>query len=208
VVVTLERNVILARHKIINIHLTIWEIQGKTGHFGAMGQNVSRPPNPQEYGDLSVELSSVSQSISLSRRIAKSTVRLCDFLLESMTCLEELEDSSMRNSISRAGPFHRDSQILKDLTRAAANKSGHHLDLFDHYKELCLVQNQTVGASFPFPVSSDTDRDARYIISLPSVMSNRISKLPRIQRASPQQASGTAPRKFCPHLLPGKCTVD
>jgi hypothetical protein len=147
--VSLENNVILARHSIIETHRTIWEIQTKTGHFGAMGANVHRSLNPKDYGKLSTELSSISQSISFSGRIARSAVRLCDFLLESFACLEQPERLSMMSYGTQGGSFQRDTEILKDYTRAAANKSGHHVDLFDHYKELCLIQNQTVSALIP-----------------------------------------------------------
>jgi hypothetical protein len=104
----------------------------------------------------------------------------------------------MNRLLPQEGSFYKDTQALRDPTRAAASKSSHQLDLFDHYKELCLIQNQTVGAPFHYVITNlDTETGDRYIISLLSAIFSKISKLLRIRRASQQQASGTAPGKFC-----------
>jgi hypothetical protein len=124
-------------------------VQGQTGHLGTLQDaafkalKLKLKDNPN-FEEVSRELSSISQAMSFYHVIWKSFLHLCDFMEQSASCSERLEDRNHPGRLTRSPAAVKHSKIFAELLRADRSRLVHQLDRINNYRELCRIQNQNV----------------------------------------------------------------
>lgn len=122
-------------------------VQSRTGHLGGMiiDKTFANPQSVLDYNQVSLEVSKISQSISWYRVIWKSYLHLCEFMAQSATRSEVLENRSIPGCPTSSPASVKHLEVFSELLSADKSRIIHQLVELDHYKELCAIQNQNVG---------------------------------------------------------------
>jgi len=119
----------------------IAKVQSRTGHLGGIVFDHVSSDGPLEYDQVSLEVSKISQMISWYRTLYKSYLYLCEFLANSATRSELVEDRTIPGS-SHASATNW--EVFSELLNADKSQIIHDLSNTDYYKDLCVIQNQNV----------------------------------------------------------------
>ncbi len=130
--------------RVLSIFNDIAIVQSQTGHVGGLVGLSDTLPGPPDYKQLSLEVSRISQLISWRHVTWKSCLHLCEFMAQSATRLEVLEDGNTPRYPESSAASAKHSKALSELLGADKSRIIHCLDLLVYYKELCVIQNQNV----------------------------------------------------------------
>lgn len=119
-------------------------VQSRTGHLGGMAISSVNLQGPLDYDQVTLEVSSMSQLVSWYHCMWKSYLHLYDFLAQSATRSEMFEDRNISGCQMSSPASVKHSEVFSELLSAMKNRIIHDLDVLGYYKELCVIQNQTV----------------------------------------------------------------
>jgi hypothetical protein len=122
-------------------------VQSRTGYLGSMyiDKISANSQDVLDYDQVSLEVSRISQLISWYRVLWKSYLHLCEFMAQSATRSEVLENRSISGCPTSSPASVKHLEVFSELLSADKSRIIHQLDELDNFKELCTIQNQTVG---------------------------------------------------------------
>jgi hypothetical protein len=103
-----------------------------------------KPQDVPDYNQVSLEVSRIGQVISWYRVILKSYLHLCEFMAQSATRLEVLENRSISRCPTSSLASAKHLEVFSELLSADKSRIIHLLDGLENSKELCTIQNQNV----------------------------------------------------------------
>jgi hypothetical protein len=145
---TLEAFLSKISPRIRTVYNDIGEVQHRTGHLGGLvvdSMDLKVTPN---FHEVSREVSRINQLVSWYQVIWKSYLRLCEFMEQSATRSEALEeafeDSNIPGYPTRSPATMEYSEMFSELLSTDKSRILHQIEHLTYYKELCVIQNQNV----------------------------------------------------------------
>jgi hypothetical protein len=143
---TLESILVILPDWWVDVFDAIAAVQSRTGHLGGISidKTFANPQGVLDYNQVSLEVSKISQTISWYRVMSMSYLHLCEFMAQSTTRSERLENRSIPVCSTSSPASMKHLEVFSELLSTNKSRLIHKLGELDHFKELCAIQNQNV----------------------------------------------------------------